>query len=274
MWKWVLSFCLAVLLWFALTWAGFQMKQSIVLALILTWIVSSIANAAPKETVRFSPYFVRVRPKWREILTDYKILKSDEWEDFQDRMHAAKLPENHIFRTGVHFTLVHQSADGERILVYRGPSIGFVSKIDWIMDLAPARFGLRDDNYLRLLESSDVDLFIKQSADGYRIGIRVPLEWWETAKASCPAPVSEQRDHPCGAVNLAIAVIPYAEFGVYWDPVKYSSKLNEKVWAAINGAREKFNWKYEDQNDQVPELQIEWPTVIVHKYFEVDHASI
>jgi hypothetical protein len=259
---------------FVLTWAGFQMKQSIVLALILTWIGSSIGSAAPKETVRFSPHFVRVRPKWYQILMDYKILKSDEWEDFQERMDAAKLPEDHIFRAGVHFTVVHQSADGECLLVYRGPSLGFVGKIDWIMDLTPARFGLRDDKYLRLTESSDVDFFIKQSADGYGIGIRVPFEWWQTVKALCPAPVFEERDHPCGAVDLAIAVIPFAEFRVYWEAIDYDSKFVDKIWNAVNAAREKFNWKYEDQNDQIPELQIEWPTVIVNKYFEVDHALI
>ena len=274
MWKWVLALCSVALLWSVLLWTGFQMKQSIVLALILTGIGFSVGRAAPRETVRFTPYFVRVRPKWHQILTDYRILESDDWEKLQESMNAAKLSEDHIFRAGVLFTVVNQSADGERLLVYRGPSLGFVSEIDWTLDLSPAMFQLGERNRPRLMKSSDVDFFIKQSGDGYGIGITVPHNWWENVKASCPTPAFEKRNHPCGTVDLAIAVLPYAEFGIYWDPIDYSDNFDKRVWAAVDSARKKYNWKLEEENDPLPELRIKWAKVIDHKYFEVDHNSI
>ncbi len=274
MWRWLPYTVVAVVLWSLLTWAGFPLRQCIVLALILSWLVFLVVRAVPKKTTLFSPYWVHIRPKWYTILADYKIINSDkDWEKLQETMYADSLPEAHVFRRGVHFTVLHASSDGERMLICRGP-YHFASEVDWIEDLYPARFGLKEvSKFTYRAEVSDVALFLKYGAGGYKLGIRVPEKWWMAAKASCPPPVSEDHDYPCGMVNVALALFPYSEFRVYWDSVEYDPKLQKKILGSVEEQRKKHHWEL-DQRENPPELSINWPTTIKHRYFDVDHGAV
>jgi hypothetical protein len=125
----------------------------------------------------------------------------------------------------------------------------------------------------------DVRLFVRCGADGYKLGIRVPSQWWNEVKASSPKPMKEDVDYPTGRVDLILAVMSYREFDVYWEPAVWSSTFYDKAAKEIRRRRDeqrgKLGWKtVEHDSDLGAELGIDWPESIEHKYFSVEHRAI
>ena len=256
--------------------AEFSMRQSMVLALLIASLARGIASAARKPARRFSPYYVRVNPYWPQLLTDFKLIdKDEEWHAIQKSFEDLPSTEYRFLRSGVCFTVVHQSENFERTLIYSNNRRVFVSEVDFEDDMEPIKIERKRE--IRGEKYQDVRFLMKFSGDGYDLGMRVPDWWWDEVKASCPTPMKEHRDYPTGYVELVLTTISYREFDLYWEPVEWSSTFFNKTAKQIrdrrNEQRKKFGWKTVEHED-IPELSIDWPESIEHKYFNVEHRAI
>ena len=264
--------------------ADFSTRQSIILAVLIAWLALCIVvtYALLKPARRFSPHYVRVDPNWYDLLNDFKLINAiDAWPAV--RKFSEELPANEysVVRSGVCFTVVQQSEDFERTLIYSNNHRTFVSEVDLEENVEPLRIGGTDDISRAMGEPSkcDVCLFVRFGADGYKLGIRVPSRWWNEVKALCPKPMDEDADYPTGRVNLILAIISWREFDLYWEPAVWSSTFFEKTAKEIRKRRDeqrsKLGWKtIEHDADLGAELGIDWPESIEHKYFSIEHRAI
>ena len=258
--------------------AVFSIRQSIVLALLMASLAGGIENAAAKPTRRFSPYYVRVYPNWYDLLIDFKLIdKPEEWHAIQKSFEGLPTTEYRVLRNGVCFTVVHQSEDFERTLIYSDNHRVFVSEIDFEEDAEPIR--IERTNRFGEPNSCDVRLLMKSSGDGYNLGIRVPGRWWDQVKTSCPKPKGEIADSPTGQIDLILATISNREFDLYWEPIEWNSTFYDKTAKQIRARRDeqrqKLGWKtIEHDSDLGVELGIDFPESIEHKYFNVEHRGI
>ena len=258
--------------------ADFSTRQSIILALLWASLARAIELLARRPARRFSPYYVRVDPNWYDLLIEFKLIdKPDAWHAIQKSLKDLPSSEYRVIRSGICFTVVHQSEDFERTLIYLDNHQTFVSEVDLQEDVEPLRIESTD----RFGEPNkcDVHLFVRLGGDGYNLGVRAPGWWWKEVKASCPKPIKEVADHPTGQVDLILAVISYREFDLYWEPVVWSSTFYDKTAKQIRSQRDeqrnKFGWKaIEHDSDLGAELGIDWPESIEHKYFNVEHRAI
>ena len=115
--------------------------------------------------------------------------------------------------------------------------------------------------------------------------------WWDEVKASCPRPVREDHDPALGEIELILATISLWEFDPYWEPVvpwyvtagksveltmaamEKLRKTQEQKEALIDAERAKLGWRTSTW-DYDPEVGVEWPETIVHKYFIVKHRHV
>lgn len=256
----------------------FSTRHSIVLAFLVAWLARALENAAAKPASRFSPYYVRVYPKWYDLLTDFKLIdKPEEWHAIQKSFEGLPTTEYRLLRNGIYFTVVHQSEDFERTLIYSGNHRVFVSEVDFEEDVEPLR--IEHANRFGEANKCDIRLIIKSRAHGYDLGIRVPGRWWDQVKASCPKPMKADADYPTGQIDLILATISYWEFDLYWEPVEWSStfydKTAKRIRARRDELRQKLGWKaVEHDSDLGVELGIDWPESIEHEYFNVEHRAI
>jgi len=264
--------------------ADFSARQSIVLAALISWLALGIAIAylVLKPARKFSPYYVRVDPNWYDLLIDFKLIHNpDAWHALQKSIKELPSTEYNVVRSGICFMVVQQLEDFERTLIYLNNHRTFVSEVDLEEDVAPLRIGRVDKISEAMGKPSkcDVRLLVRFGADGYKLGIRVPSQWWNEVKASCPKPMKEVAHHPIGQIDLILAVISYREFDLYWEPMEWSSTFYEKTAKRIRSQRDeqrgKFGWKtVEHDSDLGAELGIDWPESIEHKYFNVEHRAI
>jgi hypothetical protein len=202
--------------------ADFSVQQSVVLACFIASLALAIENRAAKPTMRFTPYYVRVAPKWCELLLDFKLIsKPEEWYSIQNGFESLPATEYRVLRDGIHYTTLQQSEDAERTLIYSYNHRVFVSDVDFEEDLEPIK--LERPNPIRGLRSSPVSLFMKFGSKGYDLGLRVPDWWWEQAKPSCTAPMKEKKDYVTGTVELVLATISARAFDLHWEPVVWGS---------------------------------------------------
>jgi hypothetical protein len=264
--------------------AGFSTRQSIVLAALIAWLAVCIvvAYAVLTPARRFSPHYVRVDPNWYDLLNDFKLIDGiDAWHAIRKFFEGLPATEYCVVRSGVCFTVVQQSEDFERTLIYLDNHRTFVSEVDLEEGVEPLRIGRIDKISEAMGKPSkcDVRLFVRFGADGYKLGIRVPSQWWNEVKASCPKPTEEVADYPTGQVDLILAIVSYREFDSYWEPAAWSSTFYDKTAKEIRRRRDeqrvRFGWKtVEHDSDLGAELGIDWPESIKHKYFNVDHRAI
>lgn len=270
----------AGVLYLVLAYIGdLSIRQSIVLALLMASLaVGIITIAAAKPAGRFNPYYVRIDPNWYDLLIDFKLIdKPEEWHAIQKSFEGLPTTEYRVLRSGICFTVVHQSEDFERTLVYSDNHRAFVSEVDFEEDVEPIR--VEHTNPFGEPNTCDVRLFMKSGGHGYNLGIRVPGRWWDQVKGACPKPIKEIDNHPTGRVELILATISHREFDLYWEPVEWSSTFYDKTAKQIRGRRDeqrqKLGWKtIEHDADLGAELGIDFPESIEHKYFNVEHRGI
>lgn len=139
--KWTAAAFAAVVSYLLLAYvAGFSVRQSIVLALLMAWLVGAIAEIAeiarPARRKRFSPYYVRVDPNWYDLLLDFKLIsKPEEWHTLRESFETLPSTEYRVLRSGFCFTIVNQSEDFERTLIYANHHQVFVSEVDFQAEL-------------------------------------------------------------------------------------------------------------------------------------------
>ncbi len=258
--------------------ADFSVAQSIVLALLLASLARGIEHAAPKPALKFSPYYVRVDPNWYQLLLDFKLISQpEEWHAIQSAVAELPISEYSVLRNGLCFTIIRQTEDFERILIYRDNRQVFVSEVDFQEDMNSVK--IKREHSIPGLREYNVRFMMKFGGDGYNLGIIVPDWWWDEVKAMCPTPLKQDQDYPTGQVELILARISYREFDLYWEPVEWSSTFYEKTSKQIRERRDehrkKLGWKTVDHDSDLgAELGIDWPESIEHKYFNVEHRAI
>lgn len=237
---------------------------------------SGNSAARPKEAIQ--PILRAGRSNWYDLLLDFKLIsKPEEWHTLRESFETLPSTEYRVLRNGFCFTIVNQSEDFERTLIYANHHQAFVSEVDFQAELDGVRAEPEGefDRAFRRLSKSDVHVFLKFGGEGCNLGLRVPSSWWDRMKGSCPRPLKEDQDHPCGRVNLVLAVISYREFDLYWER-EWNSKF-EKTVTEIRSRRDeerrKFGWKT-TTHEYDSELAIDWPESIEHKYFDVEHRAI
>ena len=259
--------------------ADFPLRQSIVLAILITSLSRGLEKMATKPKVNLTPYYVRVVPKWLPLLTDFRLISNkEEWWGILKSLEALPASEQSVLRWGVFFTVIQQSEDFERTLIYLNHHRSFASKVDYHVQIETLKMD-RDasEGYKR---DWTPGFFMERKPDGYALGLRVPDWWWEKMKYSCPTPIKEEKDYACGQVELTLTFVPYREFDLYsessdWhdNSLTVNQKTVKKIMVARDEQRAKFNWKcVTRENDS--ELRIDWPEAIEHKYFDVEHNEI
>jgi hypothetical protein len=267
--------------YFILAWvvlyvvARFPLLQSMVLAVLIAELGREIRRRTRKPARRFSPYYVRVVGKWHELLTDFHLTdKREEWHLIRRSIEEMPFTDYRVLLNGICFTVVNQSEDFERTLVYSNDRRSFASDVDFeepMITIEREHGILADDPLFR---RDDVLLFVKSGWDGYNLGIIVPDWWWGEVKASCPKPMEESKDSSTGRVELILATISYREFDCYWQPAERGSafyfKTEKQIRDRTDGQRNKFGWMKVERPD-IPGI---WDVSIEHKYFTVEHRAI
>lgn len=260
--------------------ADVPLRQSVVFALIFASFSRGLEMLEKKPTVHLSPYCVRVVPNWLPLLQDYKLISNvDEWWAILKSVETSLTTENTLLRWGVFYTVVSQSDDFERTLIFLNHHRSFVTKIDYSDRVEPLKLNCEDEKSYK--RNWTPGFYMKQRPDGYALGLRVPDWWWDEVKASCPKPVKEEKDYACGQVELTLTYISFREFDLYSAPSNWnelSSKARDailkKSQAARDEQRKKYQWKDVRRSNMDSELGIDWPDAIEHKYFNVEHNEI
>jgi hypothetical protein len=261
---------LFALVYFVLTHvADFSSRQGLtVVALMVAGIgyanyrvhtmAEQIGNAAAsKPSWRFLPYWVRVDPKWQQILTDFKLITtSHDWEKIKAEIYDA-VPY------GISYTVLQQTDDHQAQVIFRAErSGGFLSEVGFCDVVAPIEF---EDVPKRLR------LFMKSRGGEYDLGIIVPQKWWDRVKTGCSRPLQEETGESWYEAELTLARIPHAEFGWYLKPQCAAGseydKWRQEMTSERSAQRNSFGWKE-------CKLSESWPERIEQTYFEVQHRPI
>lgn len=252
--------------------ADFPLRQSAVLALLVGAILYALRQNANKPLVRFSPYDVFIRPTWSRLLIDYKLVANPEdWQFIELSLSKQPTSTQSVLRDVVHFTVVQQSDDFERTLIYWHHDNSFASEVEFEQYLP--QISAKREVLDPILGDYDFYFFARWGTDGYNLGLVVSDSWWHSKKTLCPKPLTEIKRHLTGQVELVLATIPYREFDVYWQSVQWDSTYNETVSKRRDGYRSKFAWAAMEQDDD-PELALDPPNVLYHKYFELQHRAV
>lgn len=275
----ILSKIIPPVLWclFLIVAGGFSIRQGIVLGLLMALLVIPIGKGKP---MHFTPYFVRVSPKWWEILSDFKLVNSpEEWRSIVESVDQS--PAYHPLRDGILFSVVQQSEDAERILVYSHDHKGFLSEIRFREDIDPIKIRREDPaKFAGFSEHERVFVFWRPSGGGYALELYLPAWWWAKTKKICPVPIEEEEDYATGCVKLVLARLSYREFDLYWEPTKWSNNFYSRTVPQIrlrgDEQRRIHGWTaIQHEKPEFPSfLSNDWPDCIEHKYCDVEHRAI
>jgi len=274
---------IAVLFVIALLYgANFQLRQSVIVALILAWLATyaegfkrdletRIDNSVEKPVYKFLPYSVRIDPKWEQILLDFHLIGSlAEWESMKKDVWG-DLPH------GFAFTVLRYSEDSDEMLVYQASEqnvLPFESDVEVCRKIKIIEF--KENRFFHLR------VFVERTGSGYELGIIVPEEWWEGVKANCPHPVRESSGNEFYQVKLILALIPEAEFAWYLrpeqrigpghiskaDPQRYVyEEWRKQIASSQQEERTRWGWSRSELYEGGPEI-------IENSYFTLRHETI
>jgi hypothetical protein len=243
----------------------------------MAWLAFGIGEAAVKQSRRFIPYWVRVSPNWYQILTDFRLVGSpEEWRSIAESVRSSA--DYHVLQDGVLFTVVQQSEDFERTLIFWNQHQAFGSEFSFGEDMTPIQFVRTTDPSGR---HPPAIFFMKpwgtQGVAGYSLGIEVEAWWWEKLKDSCGSPLAVETNPLTGSVDLILATLPVSEFDIYRNPAnrwtdEYILKTEPKIRKQRDDVRQKLAWTAKDL--RIPELPCRVPQHIEHRYFVVEHREI
>jgi hypothetical protein len=166
-----------------------------------------INNSVEKPDKKFLPYWVRIDPKWEQILLDFHLIGSlAEWESIKKGVWG-DLP------FGFAFTVLRGSSDPFEMLIYEPSEHNvrpFKSEVEICRRIEAIKF---EENRFFPLR-----VFAQWTAGGYELGIIVPEEWWDGVEATCPRPVRKSSGNEFYDVKLILAMVPLTEFARYLEP--------------------------------------------------------
>ncbi len=263
---------------------GFSIRQSLVLGVSMTFVLFILVFwHESKKPKRLVPHYVQVLPDWYQILKDFRLIDTvEEWRSILESAKQLPFGEHHVLRDGLFFTVLHVSQDFARTLIFWNHNKVFSGEVDYQWSMRPVQLA-RDDSQRLIQEGlfsahQDVYLFMRPDGkEGYALGLDVPHSWWNKTKTLCPSPEEEQIDHMTGYVKLVLARISHREWDLYWEPEVWNSDYYFKAYRQIqnrrDGLRLKLGWKTV-AHANMPELNIDWPEEMEHKYFRLEHRAV
>lgn len=273
----VLSGCFFLLLFYI---GDFSTQQSILLAILLAILAVYVEYLSHGSKARFCPYYLDIAPNWFLILSDFRLLaKPEYWSKIEEYVEHAPKGAYCLLRDNIRITVLHPEDLTSRSMVYTStvPHQGyFTTKVHFSEEINPLSFA-SDIPLLDVFGKQTPNFLVNSGPDGFRLAISIPDKFWSEIQNSCPKPDAINHQHATGTVELTLAVIPNSEFDLYWKPrssqVSYNMKILPKLQAYIREQRKRFGWEAK-KHEEIPELAINWPEVINHKYFEVRHNEI
>jgi hypothetical protein len=268
--------CAAALLGLVFVYfADFSWRQSIVLSIVLTiplaYLKRRIQKCKLKSGWRFTPYYVWVWPKWGELLTDFKLVGGpDEWQAIQSSLKNVPPTEYRALRSGTYFTVVHESEDFNRTLVYWNNCQKFFSTVNFGDSIEPMK-----------TKYGEVEVFVRFVGDRYDLGICVPTDWWDEVKMVSAKPMREDQNFGRGRTELILTTVSNREFDSYrvpmwaWDNAREFLAWQKRVDADKKERQREAGWNKIEQAF-APEVgsHIDLPEFIEHKYFVIEHRAV
>ena len=268
----------------SVSWGFFFPTKAILTA--LAWVGYGLyekLNASRTVANVFSPFRVSVYPNWYELLSDFKLISTeDEWHKLCEAANETPEHEYTVFRSGFAFTVIKPPADDGLMpgLAFWDNRKVFLAEVEFSEPVIRIEdeFGLRgrseDHAFFHHPKWADLPRFcFKWGPGGYEIGLEVQDDWWEHLRESKAfgelAKINGHRDHLCGTTRLVIATLPYPEFGLYYQNADYDSLKG--IQEAMDQQLEANGWKRKVEQDS--EIRDPWSHV-EHKYFTVSHRSI
>jgi len=203
-------------------------------------------NYLNKKKGQFSPFRVWIRPKWDELLTDYKMQEQFEKNMEEEKASQAQnqLVRFDVFKEGISFTVL--KCDEDNNLIYNNNHHSFHTEVNFREKIERIRFPI--DSHL----TYSPDLFVKWSFDGsgYVLGITTPESFKKVFI------VGDDKD------LINITTIPYGLFGI--------GRLLKPE--QVEGQLKKYGWILEEVN--LVDTCMGRPLEIKHKYFTIYYDLI
>lgn len=280
------SFLFVAVLYACFRYLGdFSSQQSAVLAFV-GWVGYGLyekLNLSHQVDNVFSPFCVSIFPNWYELLSDFRLIRSEEeWHRLCNATDEASTDSYSIFRRGFVFTVIRPPADEGLLpgLTFWDNRKTFLSEVE----LSGSIIEVRDESAWRHRGEEHPffehpkwaglpEVYFRWGTGGYELGLEVQDKWWEQLCKSGGmgelVKFKEHRDHMCGTTRLVIATLPYSEFGVYYQNVDYGQM--KKQQEARDKQLEANGWKRKIEGDS--EIRDPWSHV-EHKYFTVSHRGV
>jgi hypothetical protein len=264
----------------------FSSQQSAVLAFV-GWVGYGLyekLNVSRRVDNVFSPFCVSILPNWYQLLSDFRLIRSEEqWHRLDNASDKVSADNYSVFHRGFVFTVIKPAGDEGLLpgLTFWDNRKTFLSELE----LSESIIEVRDESAFRLHLGEEhpyfkhprwaglPEVYFKWGVGGYELGLEVQDNWWEelcnSGEIGELAKLQQHRDHPCGTTKLVIATLPYSEFGVYYQNRGYDQI--KKQQAARDKQLEANGWKRKIEGDS--EIRDPW-SHIKHKYFTVSHRAI
>jgi hypothetical protein len=280
------TFALGAALYVGFRFVGdFSFRQSLLLTFVALagYGLYEKLSASQGGGSAFSPFSVSIGPKWYDLLLDFKLIRTDEdWQRLCNAPGEAAENGYTVLRNGFTFTVIKPPADDGLPpgLAYWDNRKTFLAKVELSEAIAkvddliprPGR-GEKHPFFHHPKWASLPRLFFRWGRGGYEIGLEVQSDWWEElcngGETGGFAGIKTHTDRSCGTTRLAIATLPYSEFGFYYGRgpyghLKKQQELMDKQLEANGWARKiERNFEFRDP----------WSSV-EHKYFTASHRGI
>jgi hypothetical protein len=216
----------------------------------------------------FSSFWVAVAPRWPALLRDYKLIDGDEkWGRLQEELDSIEARGYNVLRDGITFTVLEPG------LCFWNSRRRFVSTEEFEERIEEIK--IHGPSW-----SWSPSVYFKIGIRGYELGLSVNADWWkricaaDETKELANTEADSSDFHLTGHLNLVVARLPYAEFGVYGrgNAVGYSLSQQRREEKAREAEIVRAGWKRQESSAELDLLGA--PEGVEHKYFTVEHRAI
>lgn len=267
---------------------NFSQRQSLVLALVLIFVVDQLHGVTKLllNKPHFTPFCVSVVPKWRPLLSDLKLLNSDdEWKRFNDACQGSPA-SGYKACGGFMFTVIGQHSGFELPgLTYWNDHKVFTNGLEFSESIIAKENdlelgGLEEEHpFFSCPKWSDLPrVFLQPGIHGYELGLEVQSDWWKDlcnrGETGTLAKIDRDTNELCGTTKLALATLPYSAFVEYLGaPTGYKRELQQAN--ARDRALTDSGWKWKDPlEDYDPSIAQDPWMRLDHNYFHIAHRAI
>lgn len=258
--------------------AEFSIKQSIALSIVCFLVYDSIRALRARNEIEgeFTPYMVDIRVNWFNLLSDYKLIHSEE--QYKRLCVVLEAKPNSPISCGYWLTVIQPPSknSGSFGLMYWNNHKSFQNQLDLTESICEVHndysYPQKQHPNLDHPVFSDLPRFnIRCTRSGFYFGLTVNLDWWELVTKANPGlkKPSDNHSHLCGTAAIFLGALPLAAFQEYYGSIDYG-KLN-KFLEAQSKELAATGWTIKRDTDS--EIRDPWAH-LEHRYFSVSHREI